>query len=125
MAASMQARCFSAKPLTERDQQLLLGREMQIDRAFRDIGAGGNVVDGRGCHPLLEEQKLRGIQDFLAADLRRLGSWPDVWLHSRRSRLRSDGNRFIHISATATVPKPPRTAAGIAPSSAAVRPLSN
>src|SRR5262249_59913235 len=102
------------EPFAQCDQQFLLGREMQIDRALRDIGAGGDVVDGRGPHALLEEQPLRGIHDLLAADFGRLGSWPGIWLwlHSSRSTLRNDGNRFIHNSATATVPKPPTTAAG-------------
>jgi len=45
--------------------------------------------------------------------------------HSSRSTLRNDGNSFIHNSATAIVPRPPISAAGIAPNSAAVRPLSN
>src|SRR5262249_39724271 len=45
--------------------------------------------------------------------------------YSSRSTLRRLGNSFIHNSATAIVPTPPRTAAGMAPNSPAVSPLSN
>lgn len=40
-------------------------------------------------------------------------------------KFRNIGNNFIHKSATATVPSPPRTTAAIAPNKAAVMPLSN
>ena len=46
-------------------------------------------------------------------------------LYSSRSTSRSDGNNFIHSSATMTVPMPPRAAAGTAPSNQAAMPLSN
>ena len=45
--------------------------------------------------------------------------------YSSRSTFRSVGNSFIHNSAIAIVPTPPSTAAGTAPNSAAVTPLSN
>ena len=45
--------------------------------------------------------------------------------YSSFSTSRSVGNSFIHNSAIAIVPTPPSTAAGIAPNSAAVTPLSN
>jgi hypothetical protein len=45
--------------------------------------------------------------------------------YSSRSTSRSVGNSFIQSSATATVPRPPSSAAGTVPSKAAVTPLSN
>jgi len=97
---------------------------VQIDRSLGDIGAGGDVVDGGGRDALGEKQPFRGVHDLFAPHLRRFGSRTD-FLHSSRSTLRRAGNSFIHNSAIATVPTPPRAAAGIAPSSAAVIPLSN
>src|SRR5689334_20372980 len=41
------------------------------------------------------------------------------------SALRNAGNRYIHSSATATVPIPPSTTAGMVPKRAAVTPDSN
>ena len=45
--------------------------------------------------------------------------------YSSRSTSRSDGNSFIHRSATTTVATPPSTAEATVPSSAAATPLSN
>jgi hypothetical protein len=45
--------------------------------------------------------------------------------YSNRSTSRSEGNNFIHSSATMMVPMPPSAAAGTAPSKNAAMPLSN
>src|SRR5262245_36505410 len=69
-------------------------------------------------------ESLRGdsLDCFVASLLATTG---ESDAYSSRSTLRRLGNSFIHNSATAIVPTPPRTAAGMAPNSPAVSPLSN
>src|SRR5450432_1905593 len=116
---------FFGELLAERDKQILLGGEVQVECSLGNIGARGDLVDGRGSDPLFEKQALSGVHQLIAPFLRRFGPWTKLLFHSSRSTLRSVGNSFIHNSATAIVPTPPSTAAGIAPNKAAVTPLSN
>jgi hypothetical protein len=77
----------------------------------------------RGTTPLRRPRSRRSVE-------RGTRSCPppvnaSVHSYSSRSIFRNVGNSLIHNNATATVPTPPSTAAGIAPNKAAVMPLSN
>ncbi len=45
-------------------EQLLLAREVQIERALADAGAGGDVVEPGGAEAALGEDLERGVDDL-------------------------------------------------------------
>src|SRR5882672_11355328 len=52
--------------LEQRDQQVVLALEVEVDRAIGDAGLSGDVRDPRGEEPVAREDPLRGDQDPLA-----------------------------------------------------------
>ena len=46
--------------------EVLLGGEVVEDRLLRDVGGAGDVGDGHGVEPMLDEQRHRGLRDRLA-----------------------------------------------------------
>jgi hypothetical protein len=49
------------------EDHVLLAREVAEERAPRDVGRGGNLVDRRTVEAALGEQPQRGLRDLLAA----------------------------------------------------------
>jgi 2-keto-4-pentenoate hydratase/2-oxohepta-3-ene-1,7-dioic acid hydratase in catechol pathway len=101
--------CFSHSHARQR-------RYFQLRHLRRRRPGHQHISESRRCHGNRDRESRQNAQSL------RCGTG---LTYSSCSTFRSVGNSFIHNSATAMVPMPPMRAAGIAPSKAAVRPLSN
>jgi hypothetical protein len=79
--------------LLERKEQMLLRFEVEVERAFGDIGGRHNFIDTGGGNPFVQEQPLGRIHQFFAPHLRRFGAGA---ASSRLHRVVSAGRCRLH-----------------------------
>ena len=60
--------------LLQRREELFFRWEVEIESAFGHIRGFHDLIDAGGRDPLFQKQFLRGIEEFLAPDFRRLGA---------------------------------------------------
>jgi hypothetical protein len=58
----------------ERLEHIVLGLEIEIERALRDSGGPDDLVNTRGFETLEEKQRLGGVDELLAVDFGVLGT---------------------------------------------------
>ena len=60
--------------LLQSREELFLRRKIEVEGAFGHIRGFHDLIDAGGRDPLFQKQFLRGIEEFLAPDFRRLGA---------------------------------------------------
>jgi hypothetical protein len=61
--------------ITECSKHIILGGKIKVEGALGDVGRGGDLLDGGGCHALLKKQLLGGVHQVIAPLSRGLCSW--------------------------------------------------